>query len=107
MAFYKCDFTKISAETLAVIQAVESLFLEQSMTITVTSIDPIKVNLKATLSDTMIKRLFVDRVPMAAHGYEATHEDGYLVIQKKDDQPVKKRRTRGSKGDSDIQSGEN
>lgn len=103
MPFFKCDTTKITTQQLAAISAAESLFLEQNMALTVTSLDPITVNLKATLNETMIKRLFVDRVPIAIQGYIGKAEGGNLVIQKAEtDKPTPKRGRRASKSDSNI-----
>lgn len=104
MAYFHCDLAKITAEQMAVINSVESLFREQSINLTVTSIKPITVELKANLTDIMIQRLFIDRVPYAAQGYIGVKEDGNLVIQKKEtDKPAPKPRKARSKRNADLQ----
>lgn len=101
--YFKTDISGITTEQLAVISAVETLFQEQSMTCTVTSLDPISFELKPQLSELMRKRLIVDRVGVAAPNYTALVRGNELVIQKIAGVDAPKRtRKRADKGDTDL-----
>lgn len=105
--YFKCDTSGITIEQLTAITAVSTLFSEQSMTCTVTNINPITFDLKPQLSVQMRDRLLVNRVPHVIQGYVGKVEGNNFVIQKEAGADAPKRsRKRANKGDTDIRASE-
>lgn len=80
--YFKCDYSKITAEQLATCVAVSSLFQEQSMSAVVSSIKPITFEIKNSLPKVMQERLLRDRIKHVAQGYTGVLGEHSIVIQK-------------------------
>ena len=83
-------------QQLTAINAIDTLFTEQNMRASVISLDPLVFEVKAQLSSPMLKRLIVDRVPIAISGYTGEIVGGNLVISQESTKPVKQTRARAS-----------
>lgn len=94
--YFKCDTSKIKLDQLTAIVAIDSLFNEQNMRACVISLEPLVFEVKAQLSSPMLKRLIVDRVPIAISGYTGELVGGNLVISQESTKPAKQTRARAS-----------
>lgn len=102
MAYFKCDTAKITTEQLVAVNAVQTLFHEQSMACIVSSVEPLSFDMKTNITPTMKERLFANRVPVALLGWTGKVEGNILVVEKTEAcKPVKKR-GRKPKSDTDL-----
>ena len=74
----------------------DTLFTGRNMRASVKSLDPLVFEVKAQLSSPMLKRLIVDRVPIAISGYTGEIVGGNLVISQESTKPAKQTRARAS-----------
>lgn len=105
--YFKCDISGISAEQLAAVSAVETLYSEQNMICNVMSFEPLVFELKPQFSAQMRERLMSNRVPHVLKGYTGQIVGNTLVVQKEAgaDAP-KRRRKRADQGNADIRTSE-
>lgn len=101
---FKCDFSKITLDQMAAINAVQTLFHQQGQECVVSSLKPITMEIKGNLTETQIERLLQKRVPYVACGWIGEVEEDTLVIQKAEKKvPAKRGRKPRDQGNRDIQ----
>lgn len=73
----------------------------------VLSLEPLTFELKPSLPAMMRERLVVNRVPVVCKDYKAVMEGNTLVVSSESAaEPIKRRKRRASKSNTDIQQGE-